>query len=130
MQSNLLLPRTSDSLLQHIRRTNYLAYVWHKALEEKQHLLSYAGHGWEMCDDTLCPLLMRKEPAPSSTLELTYCQCSRSSCTKNCSCTSNRLACTKACRCMADDNCMNPNKSCSYDSDDELDGVTQLDVDD
>ena len=56
----------------------------------------------------------------------------RSSCTKNCSCSSNGLACTEAytCRCMANDNCLNPNKSCSYDSDDELDGVTEMDVDD
>ena len=104
--------------------------IWHKALEEKQPLPSPAGLGWKMRDDTLRPLLMTKEPAPPSILELTYCQCLRFFCTKNCSCRSNGLACTEACRCMTDGNCLNPNKSCSYDSDDELDGVTEIDVDD
>ena len=95
---------------------------------------------WRMCGtkhwrkSSICRIIQATAGkcaiAPSSTLELTYCQCSRSSCTKNCSCSSNGLGWTEACRCMADDNCLNPNKSCSYDSDDELDGVTQLDVDD
>lgn len=92
-QNNLLLPPTSDSLLQHIKRANYQAYVWRKALMPRQDLPSPAGHGWKIDNNTLCPDLMTKPPAPASILELINCQCIRSSCTQNCSCSSNGLAC-------------------------------------
>ena len=82
-----------DSLLQHIKRANYQAYVWRKALMPRQDLPSPAGHGWKIDNNTLCPDLMTKPPAPASILELINCQCIRSSCTQNCSCSSNGLAC-------------------------------------
>ena len=128
-QNNLLLPPTSDSLLQHIKRANYQAYVWRKALVSRQDLPSPAGHGWKIEDNAMCPHLMTKPPAPANILELTNCQCSTSLCTRNCSCSSNGLACTEACRCMADDNCHNPNKACDYDSDD-YDDLPETDIDD
>ena len=37
-QKNELLPPTSDSLLQHMKRANYQAFVWRKALTAIQHL--------------------------------------------------------------------------------------------
>ena len=48
-QSNLQLPPTSDSLLQHIKRANYQAYVWGKALVPLQDLPTLAGDGWTAC---------------------------------------------------------------------------------
>ena len=45
-QNNLQLPPTSDSLLQHIKRANYQAYVWRKALVPRQDLPIPAGNGW------------------------------------------------------------------------------------
>ena len=110
--------RTTCCFLQHLTAlasfsTSEGQIIWRmcgtKHWRQSSICSSHAGYGWEMRDDTLCPLLMTKEPAPSSILELTYCQCLRSSCTKNCSCTSNGPAWTEACRCMADDNCLNPN---------------------
>ncbi|KAL9977045.1 hypothetical protein ACROYT_G014408 [Oculina patagonica] len=74
-QNNLLLSPTSDSLLEHIKRANYQAYVWRKALVPRQNLPSPAGHGWKIVDDTMCPELMTKPPAPASILELINCQC-------------------------------------------------------
>lgn len=65
-QNNLLLPQTSDSLLEHIKRANYQAYVWRKALVPRQNLPYPAGHGWKIVDDTMCPELMTKPPAPAS----------------------------------------------------------------
>ena len=117
-QSNLQLPPTSDSLLQHIKRANYQAYVWRKALVPRQDLPTPAGNGWTIQGNSLFPQLMTKPPAPESILELVNCQCSKSSCTQKCSCSNNGLACTEACKCIADENCHNPNKACDYDSDD------------
>lgn len=74
-KSNMLLPPTSDSLQQHIKRANYQAYMWRKALVARQGLLSPDGHGWRVEDNALCPVLMTKLPAPASILELTNCQC-------------------------------------------------------
>ena len=71
----MLLPPTSDSLQQHIKRANYQAYIWRKALVARQGLPSPDGHGWRVEDNALCPVLMTKLPAPASILELTNCQC-------------------------------------------------------
>jgi len=111
-QSNLQLPLASSSLLQHIRRANYQAYVWRKALVPRQDLPTLAGNGCMIQGNFLFPQLMTKLPAPESILELVNSQCSKSSCTQKCSCNNNRLACTEACKCMADENCHNPNKAC------------------
>ena len=43
-KSNMALPPTSDSLLQHTKRANYQAYVWKKALVATQRLPSPDGH--------------------------------------------------------------------------------------
>ena len=120
-QSNIILPPTSDSLLQHIKRSNYQAYVWRKALVARQGMPSPDGHGWRVESDILCPHLMTKPPAPASILELTNCQCWKSSCTKNCSCSKNGLACTEACKCMADEACQNPNKGSGFESECDMD---------
>ena len=118
-KSNMALPPTSDSLLQHTKRANYQAYVWKKALVATQRLPSPDGHGWKLEDNSLVPHLMTKPPAPSSILELTNCKCSKSSCTQNCSCSNNGLACTEACKCMADEKCRNPNKILCDNSENE-----------
>ena len=70
------LPPTSDSLLQHIKRANYQAYVWRKALVPRQDLPTLAGNGWTIQGNFLFPQLMTKPPAPESILELVNCQCS------------------------------------------------------
>ena len=75
-QSNLQLPPTSDSLLQHIKRANYQVYVWRKALVPRQDLPTPAGNGWTIQGNSLFPQLMTKPPAPESILELVNCQCS------------------------------------------------------
>ena len=48
-ESNLQLPPTSESLLQHIKRANYQAYVWRKALVPLQDLTTLTGNGWTAC---------------------------------------------------------------------------------
>ena len=79
-QRNENLPPTSDSLLQHIKRTCYQAYVWKKSLEPIQNLQPPDQHGWQVRDGCLHPVLMTNPPAPLSLLQLTVCHCKKSLC--------------------------------------------------
>ena len=106
-QKNERLPPTSDSLRHHLERANYQAMVWRRSLEATQELPSPEGNGWERPGNELKPVLMTKDPAPSSLLELTTCNC-RSGCQRNCSCSNNGLSCSESCFCMADADCRNP----------------------
>ena len=115
------LPPTSDSLLQHIKRTNYQSYIWRCSLTAFQDLSPPEGHGWEIDDGVLVPVLMTKDPAPISLLELNTCKCTKSECRSNCSCKNTGLACTEACSCMADESCRNEHNLLS-DLDDDSDG--------
>ena len=105
-----LLPPTPDSICQHARRATYQTYIWRMALTGRQHLPPPEENGWEKIADTLTPHYMTKDPAPSTLLELTTCQCSKSACQRNWSCANINLACTEACMCMGSvDSCSNPN---------------------
>lgn len=70
-QKNEMLPPTSDCLLQHLKRSNYQAFIWRHALEAMQDFESPEGHGWVRDEKHILPLLMTKAPAPESLLELT-----------------------------------------------------------
>lgn len=108
-QKSEMLPPTSDSLLQHLKRANYQTYIWRTSLTAMQDLPSPEGNGWKKEDTILQPVLMTKEPAPRSLMELTTCQCKKARCQSNCSCKNTGLSCTEACFCMADpDVCKNP----------------------
>ena len=107
-QKNELLPPTSDSLLQHLKRVNYQMFVWRKALTAIQHPPQPESNGWVGENSSLKPVYMTKEPVPSSLLELTTCTC-QSGCQSNCSCNNIGLSCSEACSCMASsDLCRNP----------------------
>ena len=108
-QKNEILPPTSDCLLQHLKRSNYQAFVWRHALEAMQDLEPPEGHGWVRDVELLAPLLITKAPVSESLLELTTCKCETSACLRNCSCNNTGLACTEGCYCIADDEaCKNP----------------------
>ncbi|KAK3703271.1 hypothetical protein QZH41_010165 [Actinostola sp. cb2023] len=99
---------TSDSLHHHLKRANYQAMVWKRSLEAIQELPSPEDNGWERAgNNELKAVLMTKDPAPSSLLKLTICNC-RSGCQRNCSCSNNGLSCSESCFCMADSDCRNP----------------------
>ena len=44
------LPSTSDSLSHHIKRANFLACVWNRALDLFQNMPLPAGNGWKLED--------------------------------------------------------------------------------
>ena len=120
-QKNEMLPPTCDSLLQHMKRANYQTYIWRHSLDAMQDLNSPEGHGWEKEEGVLKPVLMTKEPAPKSLLELTTCQCKKSECRTNCFCNNAGLSCTESCVCMADERCQNPHGVPLYSSDSDSD---------
>lgn len=106
-QKNELLPPTSDSLLQNLKRVKYQTFVLRKALTAIQHLPQPESNGWVREDSSLKPVYMSKEPASSSLLELMTCTC-QSGCQRNCSCDNTGLSCSEACYCMASsDMCRN-----------------------
>ena len=107
-QKNELLPPTSDSLLQQLKRVNYQTFVWRKALTAIQHLPQPESNGWVRENSSLKLVYMTKEPAPSSLLELTTCTC-QSGCQSSCSYNNTCLSCSEACYYMASsDMCRNP----------------------
>ena len=128
-RKNEVLPPTSDSLKQHVKRANYQTYIWRGSLVPMLNLTSPNEHGWEIEDGYVRPFYMTKEPAPSSLLELTTCNCNKSHCQGNCSCSNIGLSCTEACSCMGDETCSNPHtlhylseSDSDVDSDDNAEG--------
>ena len=79
------------------------------------------SNGWYKEGIILKPVLMTRDPAPRSLLELTTCQCRRSMCRANCSCPGTGLLRTEPCSCMADEEaCENSHRTPLYfDSDSE-----------
>ena len=73
----------SDSLLQHIKRANYQAYVRkrHWCHDRIFPLLQVTAGRSTIQGNSLFPQLITKPPAPESILKLVNCQCSKSSCT-------------------------------------------------
>ena len=51
-----MLPPITDCLLQHLRQSNYQAFVWSDALEAMQDLESQEGHRWMKDGELLVPL--------------------------------------------------------------------------
>ena len=128
-QKNELLPPTSDSLLQHLKRANYQAFVWRKALTPIQDLPQPESNGWVRDGPLLKPVYMTKEPVPSSLLELTTCTC-KGGCQGNCSCSNTGLSCSEACYCMASiDVCRNPHGVLLNVSSDSEDSESESDSD-
>ena len=94
--------------------------IMENGIESKTRSASPEKNGWEKIADTLRPHYMTKDPAPSSLLELTTCQCRKSECQSNCSCANINLACTEACMCMGSvDSCSNPHGTLVDTNDDD-----------
>ena len=119
------LPPTSEALSHHIKRANFQALVWNRALVPFQNIPSPEGKGWRLDGGKLVPVLMTKSPVPTGIAELTTCRCTTSECRRNCSCKMNHLACTETCLCMADERCSNPMNDEVLCYDDSSDSETE-----
>ena len=119
------LSPTSDCLCQHLKRANYHASIWNRALALLQVIPSPEANGWKLDSRDPVPALTTKSPTPPGITELTRCRCTNSGCTRNCLCKSSNLACTEACLCMADEKCCNPNNEEFVSSDASTDSESE-----
>ena len=67
-EKNEMLPPTTDCLLQHLKQSNYKAFMWSHALEAMQDLKSTEGHGWMKNGELLVPQPITKALAPVNLL--------------------------------------------------------------
>ena len=84
------LPPTDDALLQHVKRSNFQAYLWKHCLSSGQ-VPSPHGHGWKIDGDVLSIIWQTRAPAPSALLELAHCGCSTGCSSGRCSCVKSKL---------------------------------------
>lgn len=116
------LPPTVDSLVQHLRRANYQAFIWKNATQGLLNLPSPCGNGWKLDDITsiLTHEYMLQQPIPESMVELVRCKCKKACSSKSCSCRKSNLSCTDVCLGSEEDKCLNI-KTYFSDSDEEDD---------
>ena len=95
------LPPTSDSLIQHIKRSNYETAIWKNAHVGHMHLQSPTDSGGKMSDDgELIPILMTLPAIPEACLEIVACKCVKSNCLNFlCKCRKSKMLCTSMCTC-------------------------------
>ena len=80
-----------------IKRANYQARIWRKALVPKPTLLSKSQHGWIIDDDSVSIKWLGSSPAPEEVLELISCLCKRTCKAEDCVCMQAQLKCTSLC---------------------------------
>ena len=58
------IPPTKDDLHQRVKRANYEAFVWKKALEANQEISESDQHGWSVIDETMsmCQYVLQQVP--------------------------------------------------------------------
>ena len=64
-----MLPPTSDSLLQHLKQSNYQTFVWRHAFEEIQDLEPPEGHGWVRNEELFCIIASHKSTGTEKPFE-------------------------------------------------------------
>lgn len=109
-----MLPPNKDSLTFHVKRANYQAFIWKRALEAKPKIDDPPGHGWKITGEMLEIEWMRLPPAPDAILELMSCNCKRDCSNNSCQCRKNNLHCTDACGC---DKCVNQMEESDFSDD-------------
>ena len=80
------LPPTRDALVLHVRRANYQAAVWRRALSNTFQPPSPHGHGWVVKNTELKVEWMTQPAAPAALLELRKCGCATGCASQRCSC--------------------------------------------
>lgn len=99
------LPPNKDSLHLHIRRANYQAGIYRRCSTQIINAPNPSSHGWEEknCFSVLWSTL---PPAPKNIMDVTKCNCKKSSCSLMiCLWFKNNVRCSKKCCCST--NCNN-----------------------
>ena len=92
------LPPTHDALVQHVRRSNFQAYLWKRCLHNGE-VPSPKGHGWDIKDNDISIVWTTLPAAPLALLELLRCGCLSGCSGARCRCFKNNVSCTDACQC-------------------------------
>lgn len=117
----LSMPPNKDALCLHVKRANYQAAIYKRALDPHPVVPSPHGHGWKVNSDDIFIHWMDLPPAPNSVMELAHCPCKKSQCAKGkCSCLENNLLCTDLCKCSNCEN-MQSDQQCTLPESDDSD---------
>ena len=95
------IPPSKDALVLHIKRANFQAMIWKKALDQNFTPPSPKGNGWTIKDGNIDIEWISKEPAPKAVLELISCKNCKN-CSRRCPCKLRGFKCTDACKCDVD----------------------------
>ena len=121
------LPPCRMSLRLHMKRANYQAAIWKRAVIPHPGVPSPHGHGWKVCSTLKLVefVWLGTKPAPEEVLELLSCTCKRVCSVETCCCLKAGLKCTDMCTLqyenMVSDNILeneNPDESDDEDADD------------
>ena len=101
VESSQLLP-TKDALELYIKRANYQAGIWRRALEAQPNIPPPQGHG-SIADQDKEVNIQRttKPPAPLDIMKLVSCGCKTGCNSGRCSCRKSDLPCTEVCQCAS-----------------------------
>ena len=115
------LPPCRTSLRLHMKRANYQAAIWRRAVIPHPDVPSPHGHGWKVCSTSKLVefVWLGTKPAPEEVLELLSCTCKRVCSVETCCCLKAGLKCTDMC--TLSDNVLeneNPDGSDDEDADD------------
>ena len=119
VQSHQLLP-TSAALHYHLKRANYQAFLWKKALQPRIDQ-EPVDHGWQLNEGCLEIVWTDLAPAPQAVMELVCCGFHGTCQTRRCSCVCNGLPCTEACTCSEECTSSVTNLEDGYDDVDDDD---------
>ena len=105
----------------HIKRANYQAMIWKKAMDGQFYPPNPDGNGWKVSNDDVSIVWITKDPAPKAILEFISCKSCKKCNTRRCPCQNRNYKCTDACGCNVEV-CENSDESgrCHFeDSDDD-----------
>jgi hypothetical protein len=88
----------------HIKRANYQACVWRRAVVANPILPPPDQHGWVIDANDLTVQWLGSRPAPDEVLELLSCLCKRACKIEECICMQAELKCTELCSNVKCDN--------------------------
>ena len=103
------LPPCKTTLILHIKRANYQACVWRRAVVANPNLPPPDQHGWIIDANDLTVQWLGSRPAPDEVLELLSCLCKRACKIEECICMQAELKCTELCSNVKCDNMISEN---------------------
>lgn len=115
-----LLPPCRSSLELHIRRANYQAGIWRRAITALPDNPSPRGQGWEVTDDGSINIKwLSSKPAPEEVLEMLACVCKKSCTIASCCCLKAGLKCTDMCSLECDNMAVADEMDNTFDIDED-----------